>query len=86
MLPNTLAVDIHFRADCLGDVDPLAFCEVQQHDQDVGDLPFHIGIIRVDHFGDFPVELEEHRIVGAVGEGRVGPFFHISGEQVNIHD
>jgi hypothetical protein len=84
-LPDPLAVDAHFGLDGHGRVDPPPLSEIQNHDENVGDLPIYFPSRGIDHFSNFPVQLEEHRLIGTIGEGLVGPFLDVNRKMVDIH-
>jgi len=71
--PFTFTVDLHLPLDCNRGVDPLAACVIENHDENIGNLVANRVIIGLDHFSDFPVELEEHRGIRAGREYAVSP-------------
>jgi hypothetical protein len=79
LLPDPLFIDIEF---ALGDdarIDPLALCVVENQDQQIGDFVPAILVFRVDQLGDFPIQFEEHRRIGAVRECLIRPILDFTG-------
>ena len=68
-----------------GRVDPLSLAVIQEHDEDVRDFVLNMCVIRLDHFSDFPIQLEEHRRIGSKREGGVGPRLDVDRQSVHVH-
>lgn len=84
LLPDALSVDGELVLDSGGGVDIFSFGIVEQENEEVSDFTFAI-ITCVNEFMDFPVQLEKHCGVRAIGELLVRPFLDVARQPIDVH-